>query len=344
MSKPRLPGEGAEPLRDLPEEARARLKRRPQPEWMPPMLATLTERRFSDPGWIFERKLDGERCLAFRRGPRTRLLSRNQLSANDSYPEVVAALAGQRAEDFVVDGEVVAFEGAQTSFARLQRRMKVRDPEIALRSGVRVFYYVFDVLFVDGYLTTDLELRDRKGLLRRLLEFRDPLRLTVHRNTQGEAFWRDACRKGWEGVIAKRADGPYEHRRSANWLKFKCVNEQEFVVGGYTDPKGSRKGFGALLVGHYEGSDLVYAGKVGTGFNDELIAALSRQLASLEQDEPPFAGVPLPRKSVHWVRPRLVCQVGFTEWTPNGHLRHPRYQGLRRDKDPREVVRERPNR
>ena len=325
-----MPGDRADPLRDLPEEARARLKRWSQAEWLPPMLATLTERRFSDPGWIFERKLDGERCLAFRRGARTRLL--------------VAALARQSADDFVVDGEVVAFEGAQTSFARLQRRMKVRDPEVALRSGVRVFYYVFDVLYVDGYLATDLELRHRKALLRRLLEFEGPLRLTVHRNTKGEAFWRDACRKGWEGVIAKRADAPYEHRRSANWLKFKCVNEQEFVIGGYTDPKGSRKGFGALLVGHYEGSDLVYAGKVGTGFNDELIAALSRQLASIEQGAPPFVKGTLPRKGVHWVRPRLVCQVGFTEWTPNGHLRHPRYQGLRRDKDPREVVRERPNR
>ena len=329
-----------DPLSALPVEARAKLKPGPQPDWMSPMLATLTERRFSDPRWIYERKLDGERCLAFRSGSRTRLLSRNQLSANDYYPEVVEALSRQSADDFVVDGEVVAFEGNQTSFARLQRRMHVRDPERA--RGTAVFYYVFDVLYTNGYDVTALGLRHRKALLRRLLSFQDPLRFTVHRNAAGEAFWREACRKGWEGVIAKRADAPYEHRRSPNWLKFKCVNEQEFVIGGYTDPKGSRKGFGALLIGYYEGSDLRYAGKVGTGFDDQLLTGLSRQLAATEQDPSPFADEGLPRKGVHWVRPVLVCQVGFTEWTPGGQLRHPRFLGLRRDKSPREVVRERP--
>jgi bifunctional non-homologous end joining protein LigD len=327
-------------LSALPVEARAKLKPGPQPAWMSPMLATLTERRFSDPEWIYERKLDGERCLAFRRGSRMRLLSRNQLLANDYYPEVVEALSRQKADDFVIDGEVVAFEGSQTSFSRLQRRMHVRDPERA--RGTAVFYYVFDVLYADGYDVTALELRHRKALLRRLMAFRDPLRFTVHRNTQGESFWREACGKGWEGIIAKRADAPYEHRRSDNWLKFKCVNEQEFVIGGYTDPKGSRKGFGALLIGYYEGKDLRYAGKVGTGFDNQLLASLSRQLAALEHERPPFAADRLPRKDAHWVRPRLVCQVGFTEWTPDGHLRHPRFLGLRRDKSPREVVRERP--
>ncbi len=306
------------------------------------MLATLTDRRFSDPHWIFERKLDGERCLAFRHGSGTRLLSRNRLSVANQYPEVVEAFSRQAADDFVVDGEIVAFEGNQTSFARLQRRMHLRDPERARRTRVPVFYYVFDVLYVSGYDTTGLELRHRKAILRRLLAFVRPLRFATYRNAQGEAYWREACGKGWEGVIAKRVDAPYEHRRSTNWLKFKCVNEQEFVIGGYTDPKGSRKGFGALLIGHYEGNDLVYAGKVGTGFDEELLTTLSRQLATLEQDRTPFLGGGLPRKDVHWVQPRLVCQVGFTEWTPNGGLRHPRFQGLRRDKTPRQVVRERP--
>ena len=331
-----------DPLSRLPDEARARLKRSPHPDWMGPMLATLTDRRFSDPGWIFERKLDGERCLAFRYGSRTRLLSRNRLSVANQYPEVLEALSRQVADDFVVDGEIVAFEGNQTSFARLQRRMHLRDPERARRTRVPVFYYVFDVLYVGGYDTTGLALRHRKAVLRRLLSFGRPLRLTVYRKAQGEAYWREACGKGWEGVIAKRVDAPYEHRRSGNWLKFKCVNEQEFVIGGYTDPKGSRKGFGALLIGYYAGGDLVYAGKVGTGFDDALLHTLSGQLAALEQDRPPFARGSLPRKEVHWVRPRLVCQVGFTEWTPNGGLRHPRFLGLRRDKDPREVARERP--
>ncbi len=241
-----------------------------------------------------------------------------------------------------MDGEVVAFEGNQTSFARLQRRMKLRGPERSIRTRVPVFYYVFDVLFVDGYLTTGLELRHRKAILRRLLTFERPLRFTAHRNERGEAYWREACRKGWEGVIAKRADSSYEHRRSTNWLRFKCVREQEFVIGGYPDPKGSRKGFGALLIGYYEGKDLRYAGKVGTGFDDELLTALSSQLASLERDSPPFRADHLPRKDLHWVHPRLVCQIGYTEWTPGGQLRYPRFLGLRRDKAQREVVRERP--
>jgi len=344
MDKPGLPrAERSDPLGGLPDEARARLKAAPHPEWMSPMMATLTDRRFSDPAWLFERKLDGERCLAFRHGSTTRLLSRNRLSANNQYPEVVEALSGQAVDDFVVDGEVVAFEGNRTSFTRLQRRMHLRDSERARRTGVPIFYYVFDVLYVGGYDTTALALRHRKAILRRLLSFGKPLRFTAHRNAEGESYWREACRKGWEGVIAKRADSPYEHRRSRNWLKFKCVNEQEFVIGGFTEPKGSRKGFGALLIGSYEGSDLVYAGKVGTGFDEELLISLSSQLASMEQDRPPFARGNVPRKGVHWVRPRLVCQVGYTEWTRDGQLRHPRFLGLRRDKSPRDVVRERPH-
>jgi bifunctional non-homologous end joining protein LigD len=309
---------------------------------MEPMLATLTEKRFSDPGWIFEPKLDGVRCLAFRKGAAVRLLSRNQLSMNGRYPEVAEALGRQEADDFVVDGEVVAFEGNRTSFGRLQGRMQLRDPEMARRTRVAIFYYVFDVLHVNGHDVTRLGARQRKGILRKLLSFRDPIRLTPHRNADGVAYWQEACRKGWEGVIAKRADAPYVHQRSGDWLKFKCVNEQEFVIGGYTDPKGSRKGFGALLIGYYRGNDLAFAGKVGTGFGDDLLQSLARRLASLEQDRPPFTTGRLPRKGIHWVRPELVAQIGFTEWTRDGQLRHPRFLGLRDDKRPRDVVRENP--
>ncbi len=281
------------PVESIPPETRARLVPAPRPPWIPPMLATLTARRFSDPGWIFEPKWDGE---------------------------------------------IVAFEGTRTSFARLQRRMQISDPERARRAGVPVFFYLFDILYVDGYDVTGLGVRARKSVLRRLLHFRDPLRLTPHRNTSGEAYWQEACRKGWEGVIAKRADSPYVSGRSSDWLKFKCVNEQEFVIGGYTDPKGSRIGFGALLVGYYRGDDLVFA----TGFDDETLERLSGRLASMERGRPPFTVGRLPRAGVHWVRPELVCQVGFTEWTREGQLRHPRFMGLREDKGPREVVRERP--
>jgi bifunctional non-homologous end joining protein LigD len=306
------------------------------------MLATLTDRRFSDPGWVFEPKFDGERCLAFRKGPQVRLLSRNRKRLNHHYPELAEALAAQDADDFVVDGEVVAFERGRSSFARLQRRMQLGDPEAARRSGVAVHLYLFDVLHVHGHDVTRLGLRQRKAVLRRLLAFRDPLRFTPHRNADGEAYWQQACRKGWEGMIAKRADAPYRHDRSGDWLKFKCANQQEFVIGGYTDPKGSRHGFGALLLGHYRGGDLVYAGKVGTGFDQELLERLRRRLASLEQERPPFSVGRLPSAGVHWVRPELVAQIGFSEWTDDGQLRHPRFLGLRHDKRPREVVRERP--
>ncbi len=331
-----------DPLGALPEEARRRLRPSAQPEWFTPMMATLTDQRFTDPGWIFERKLDGVRCLAFCRSGAVRLLSRNQLALDAHYPEIAEALAGQDAGDFVVDGEVVAFEGGQTSFSRLQRRMQLRDPEQARRTGVAVFYYVFDVVHVQGHDTTGLELRHRKALLQRLLSYRGPIRFTRHRNGVGEAYWREACGKGWEGVIAKRADGPYEHRRSPSWLKFKCVNEQEFVIGGFTEPKGSRQGLGALLIGYHEGGRLAYAGKVGTGFDARMLTDLRARLDGLEVEAPPFEQGVLPRKEVHWVRPALVCQVGFAEWTRDGQLRHPRFEGLREDKAPAEVVRERP--
>lgn len=332
----------ASPLESLSPRAKERLRRCPQPTWVAPMLAVLTDRRFSGKDWIFERKLDGERCLAFRRGQELRLLSRRQQLLNSSYPELVDALLAQPRDGFIADGEVVAFEGRQTSFARLQQRMQVRDPERARQSGVPIFYYLFDLLYLDGCDTTQLALRDRKALLRRALSFGGPLHYLPHRNAEGEAYYREACRRGWEGVIAKRATAPYQHQRSRDWLKFKCVNAQEFVIGGYTDPKGGRIGFGALLVGYYEGGALRYAGKVGSGYSEATLRDLAARLAALEQDEPPFAGEGLPRSAVHWVRPELVAQIGFSELTRDRKLRHPRFLGLRRDKRPREVTLERP--
>jgi bifunctional non-homologous end joining protein LigD len=314
-----------------------------QPGWLDPQLATLTQDRFSDPAWIFERKLDGERCLAFRDGQRLRLMTRNQLEVTTTYPEIADALGAQQADDFIIDGEVVAFDGNQTSFARLQRRLGVRDPGSALRAEVPVYYYIFDLLWADGRDIRPLPLRERKRLLRELLSFDDPLRFTEHRDADGEAYWREACAQRWEGVIAKRADAPYRPGRSRDWLKFKCENSQEFIIGGYTDPQGSRTGFGALLLGYYDRSGkLTYAGKVGTGFDRRTLTSLHETLAAMERDRTPFERGVLPRSRVHWVEPRLVGQVAFTEWTPDGQLRHPRFQGLRRDKDPADVVRETP--
>jgi bifunctional non-homologous end joining protein LigD len=308
------------------------------------MLATLTERRFSDPDWVFERKVDGVRTLAFRNGSQVRLLSRNRKDRSFTSPEVAEALSGQDTADFVVDGEVVAFEGRQTSFAKLQGRMQLRDTIRSRGTGIPIFYYVFDLLHLEGHDLTRLPLRRRKALLRRALGYGGPLRFLPHRAEHGERFHREACRKGWEGVIAKRGSAPYAHGRSGDWLKFKCVADQELVIGGFTDPKGSRAGFGALLVGHYEDGELVYAGKVGTGYNETLLHDLRKEMDRLVRDDPPFRRRTddLPRRDVHWLEPKLVAQIGFTEWTGDGRLRHPRFQGLRQDKEARDVVRERP--
>jgi len=305
-----------------------------------PMLATLTHETFSHPDWLFETKLDGQRFLAFRDGDDVRLMSRNRKDISRGYPELVAAFAEQDADDFVVDGEIVAFEDGRTSFAALQPRMQAREPRYASR-WVEIYAYLFDLLRLDGRDTTRLPLRERKRLLADAISFTDPLRYSEHREADGEAYHREACERGWEGVIAKRADSPYVQSRSTDWLKFTCVSDQELVIGGFTDPSGSRRGFGALLVGYYDNDALVYAGKVGTGYNERTLADLRRRMDDLEQPESPFTGE-IRQPGVHWVRPELVGQFGFTEWTRDGRLRHPRFKGLRRDKPACDVRRETP--
>lgn len=294
------------------------------------MLATLTRDYFSDPDWVYEPKLDGIRCLTFKKGSSVRLLSRNKLDLTGSYPKVTAAIAAHEG-DFIIDGELAAMQGDRTSFGLLQQ---------ARRDIVPVVYFVFDVLFADGRDVTKLNLLERKAILQKTLQWRKPLSFVSHIAEDGVAYLDEACRKGWEGLIAKRAAAPYTKGRSKDWLKFKCSNEQEMVIGGYTDPQGARSGFGALLVGYHDGKDLHYAGKVGTGFNERTLRELLAEMEPLEQDESPFAGKPPLRKGVHWLKPKLVAQVGFAEWTGDGRLRHPRFIGLRRDKKPREVVRE----
>ena len=316
----------------LPDEERRLLRRASAPVKAAAMKAVLTDERFSDPKWIFERKLDGIRCVAIRDGGGVTLLSRNDLSLNGRYPEVAKALDAEPCDRFVVDGEVVAFEGGRTSFAALARRGQ---------RSVAVFLYVFDVMWLDGHDVRALPLRSRKRLLRGALTFKGPVRLTPHRNRDGEAFFAEACRKGWEGLIAKRADSPYTASRSRDWLKFKCDQAQEMVIGGFTEPKGSREELGALLLGRFDGDRLLYAGKVGTGFDRATLADLGERLAPIRRDSPPFADAAgIKERGVTWVEPELVAQVGFTEWTRDGRLRHPRFLGLRFDKSAREVVRE----
>jgi bifunctional non-homologous end joining protein LigD len=314
------------------------------PAWVEPELATLTRDRFSDAGWLFERKLDGERCLTFADRDGVRLMSRNQRDISTTYPEIAAAVAAQiTAPGQILDGEIVAFRGGATSFSQLQQRLGLLHPSESLVSSVPVTYYIFDILYTGGRDARSLPQRERKQILRQVLSFEDPLRYTEHRERDGEMYYAQACRDGWEGLIAKRAAAPYHAGRTRDWLKFKCENAQEFVIGGYTDPQGSRQGLGALLLGYYDtGGRLNYAGKVGTGFSESVLRQLHSTLSRLTRHNPPFDIGRLPRAHVHWVEPRLVAEVGFSEWTTDGQLRHPRYQGLRDDKDPSEVVRETP--
>jgi bifunctional non-homologous end joining protein LigD len=300
------------------------------------MKAVLTDEPFDDPNWIFERKLDGIRCMAHRDdGGRVRLISRTDKEMTGQFREAAEALERQPARDFVIDGEVVAFQDGITSFSKLQRRARER---------VSVFLYVFDLLRLEGRDVRDLPLRRRKALLRDSFEFGGRVRYSPHRNEHGTKLFREACSQGLEGLIAKRAGSPYRSAaRSRDWLKLKCHFEQELVIGGFTAPHGSRTDFGALLVGYYEDSKLRYAGKVGTGFDHATLESLGGRLRELERDDPSFADVhPIPR-GTHWVEPELVAQIGFSEWTRDGRLRHPRYLGLRDDKRAGEVVRERPS-
>jgi bifunctional non-homologous end joining protein LigD len=281
------------------------------------MSATLTQERFTGPEWTFERKLDGIRLLAFKSGSDVRLMTRNQLQRNEWYPSYVEAIAALPVRDAILDGEATGMWGDR---------------------GVASGYHLFDVLWLDGTDVTSLALEERRKLLCGL-RLEPPLYLVARLDEPRP--WERACAEGWEGVIAKRRDAPYEHRRSRNWLKMKCEAGQELVVGGFTDPRGKRVGFGALLVGYFEGDDFVFAGKVGTGLDTQLLLDLRQRFDARELAHPPFMkGTSLPKRA-HWVRPEIVVDVAFMEWTPHGKLRHPRFVRVRDDKPARDVTRER---
>lgn len=275
------------------------------------MAATLTQERFTGPDWVFERKFDGIRLLAYKDGEHVELYSRNQLRQN--IPAVANAIRELPVRDLILDGEITwGREGS--------------------------YYHVFDVMWIDGRDVTSSSLEERRAILASL-PLTDPLRAVE--TVDHEAPWEVALKEGWEGVIAKRRGSKYEHRRSKNWLKMKCELAQEFVVGGFTDPQGQREGLGALLIGYYEGNDLVFAGKLGTGFDTDQLLSMRARLDQLEVTKSPFTkAVGLPRLRVHWTRPEIVVQVGFIEWTGHDKLRHPRFLGMREDKSAKEVVRE----
>jgi len=282
------------------------------------MKATLTRERFEGPEWLFERKLDGIRLVAYKDGRDVRLMTRNELERSASYPEIARAVAALPVRDAILDGEAMGMFGAR---------------------GAADGYHVFDLLWLDGKDVTGLPLRERKALLAGIT-----LEPPLHRTEPlgGARPWEQACAQGWEGVIAKRLDSQYELKRSRHWLKMKCEAGQELVIGGFTEPEGARVGLGALLVGYFEGEHFVFAGKVGTGLDTQLLRTLRAQLDALEIEKAPFTkGAGLPRSRVHWARPELVVEVAFMEWTGHGKLRHPRLVRVRDDKPAREVTRER---
>ena len=300
-----------------------------RPAFVTPMKAVLTAERPSGAGWVFERKLDGIRCLAVKDGDRTRLYSRNELSLNDRYPAIAAALDADPAGGFVLDGEAVAFVGGRDRFGGGE--------------GSELFYYVFDVLVAEGRDVRELPLEQRRQVLEGVLRWSDPLRTTEQVTGDGAALLAEACGDGWEGLIAKRLGTPYVSTRSRDWLKLKCTRAQELVIGGFTAPRGSRTDLGALLVGHFDGDRLRYAGKVGTGFTHATLRELSETLAPLVRDTSPFEPEKAIPRHATWVEPEVVAQIAFMEWTADGRLRHPSFLGLRVDKPAREVVREEPS-
>ncbi len=328
-------------LADLAPPHQALLRPADPGGWMPPMLATLSEALPAGAQWLFEPKLDGVRCLAHVGAAGVTLRSRNRNDITGGYPEVASALARQVKADAVLDGELVVLRGGRTSFEAIQERLHVRAPSVELVRRVPVLYYVFDLLQLDGTDLRALPLLVRKALLRVAVRYRRPLRFTAHRLRGAQAVLEAACGRGEEGIIAKVATGRYLPRRSPEWLKVKCVRSEEFVIGGFTPPSGSREALGALLVGQYQEGVLRYAGKVGTGFDVPTLRGLLARLEALETPRAPFTPAP-PEPGVRWVRPQLVAQVGYGERTTRGILRHPRFLGLRCDKPARSVVPEVP--
>jgi len=327
--------------------ATSRRQRAALPDVAGPMLCTLVGEPFDNPDWLFEPKFDGLRVLVRFDGRELTLLSRNDQAQNFQFPDVAEALRAALPRPMIVDGEVVCFdERGRTSFRALQQRFHLKDAaEVRARAGRHpAFIHLFDILYLDGRDLTGLPLAERKELLKRAVRWSERVLWTEHERGGGKALWERACRAGEEGIIGKDARSRYVAGRSSAWVKVKCVGRQEFVIGGFTDPQRSRVGLGALLVGyHDEDHRLRYAGKVGTGYTREDLLDLRRRLEKREQSEAPFEGDELPRgEHVHWVRPELVAEIAFAEWTQNGLLRQPRFEGLRTDKAPREVRRERP--
>jgi DNA ligase D-like protein (predicted ligase) len=314
------------------------------------MLCTLIAEPFDNPKWIFETKYDGLRVLCRFDGKNVLLLSRNNQSQNFQFPEITEGIQQSLNLPTVVDGEIVCFdETGKTSFRQLQQRFHLKNAHDVeeRRQKYPAYIYLFDVIYAGGHDLTELPLVERKQILKEIVRWSDRVRWTDRLKGEGRELLRRACAKGYEGIIGKNLQSRYVSGRSDSWVKIKCLGKQEFVIGGFTNPQRSRVGLGALLVGYYsdDGKQLHYAGKVGTGYTRETLLDLRDRLDKIEQDTSPFAEDKVRGVSqVHWVSPRLVAEIAFSEWTQNNLLRQPRFEGLRVDKSPRQCRRERPKR
>lgn len=305
----------------------------PAPRFHDPMLASPLPPGPPDVGWVHERKLDGERIVAVRDGDTVRLWTRNRKDATGTYPEVVAALVRQPVDRFVIDGEVVAFDkDGNTSFSLLQRRMHRSDRFAQRGTGVEAHYLVFDCLHIGDEDLRPLPLVRRKRILEGTFDYGTTLRFVPHRTGRGYDAYPAACRAGWEGLVAKRADAAYEEGRSRAWRKIKCVRSGTFEIVGWTRPRGGRTGIGALLLAEPTEQGLRYVGKVGTGLDEAMLETLARALHARHRRSSPLTVGPDPDFEGGWAEPGFACEVAYTERTPEGRLRHPVFKGLRRDK------------
>ena len=311
------------------------------PEFLPPQLATLVSEAPAGDEWLHELKFDGYRMLCHLSRGQARFLSRNGKDWTEKFPGLLEALKNFPAANAILDGEIVILDKeGRSSFQKLQQAMK--------SSSSPFIFEIFDLVYLDGFNITRTPLRERKALLQELLTSdklqgtRRQLRYSDHVEGNGPQFFKQACEHGIEGVVSKLADSAYESTRNRNWLKTKCIKRQEFVIAGYTPSKKGFPGFGSLILGVYDKGKLIYSGRVGTGFSIKQRLELQQKLDRISQASMPFAVMPKDPglREAHWAKPLLVAEVEFTEWTADGSIRHPSFQGLREDKKPTEIVRE----
>ncbi|MGI9069629.1 MAG: non-homologous end-joining DNA ligase [Pyrinomonadaceae bacterium] len=318
-------------------------RKAPMPEFIPPQLATLASEAPAGDEWLHELKFDGYRMLCYLSRGKARFLSRNGKDWTEKFPNLSKAVKDFPAATAILDGEIVIVDKeGRSSFQKLQQSMKI--------SSSAFVFQIFDLVYLDGFNITRTPLRERKALLEELLTAgkfkgaKGPLRYSDHVEGNGPQCFKQACEFGIEGIVSKLAESPYESTRNRNWLKTKCIKRQEFVIAGYTPSKKGFPGFGSLILGVYDKGKLIYSGRVGTGFSIKQRLEIQKKLDRISQDTMPFAVKPKDPglRDAHWAKPLLVAEVEFTEWTADGSIRHPSFQGLREDKKPTEIVREEP--